>query len=153
MSFNLPVVYCQPGGGEMEKSSIYVYTQTNNWDLNPVFDVVRRLLNRANIEPEKELAPILLEAGEAVLFTSKCVHGSLGNTSDRQRFALVGRYTTTDVDVYPGKSPYFSFRKSIFPMDIKIPKSSLRPVAVHGDCAQYLEDWPVRRPNIEYYAD
>ncbi len=119
-------------------------------DLHPMFGMVRRMLARQGLALESRQQPVLLRAGQAILFTSKCVHGSLPNTSERQRFAVVARYTTPDVDVYPGRSSHFWFGKGVFPLAIRVPKERLRPVEVHGDCSATLAVWPAPEHNRRY---
>jgi non-heme Fe2+,alpha-ketoglutarate-dependent halogenase len=119
-------------------------------DLHPMFAMVRRMLARQGLVLEGQQEPVLLRAGQAVLFSSKCVHGSFPNDSGGQRFAVVARYTTPDVDVYPGKSSHFWFGKGVFPLAIRVPRERLRPVGVHGDCSEYLAEWPVAEHNRRY---
>ena len=119
-------------------------------DLHPMFGMVRRMLARQGLELEDRQEPVLLRAGQAVLFTSKCVHGSLPHTGDTSRFALVARFTTPDVDVYPGSDSHFWFGKGVFPQQIRVPRERLRPECVHGDCDDYLAAWPAPEHNRRY---
>lgn len=59
-------------------------------------------------DPDSEdVVEMEMEAGEAVIFTASCVHGSLPNiTQQETRFALSGRYVPTHVRVYPGINQY-----------------------------------------------
>jgi non-heme Fe2+,alpha-ketoglutarate-dependent halogenase len=51
---------------------------------------------------ESEAVAMEMHAGECVLFTASCVHGSFPNTTQRQtRFAISSRYVPTHVRVYP----------------------------------------------------
>jgi len=61
-----------------------------------------------NWEPQdSDAAVVELKAGEAVIFTASCVHGSLPNTSKREtRLALSSRYVPTHIRVYPGMTSY-----------------------------------------------
>lgn len=54
-------------------------------------------------EPDESKAVILeMKPGEAVVFTARCMHGSLPNTSKRKiRVAFTSRYAPTDVRIYP----------------------------------------------------
>ena len=122
-------------------------------DLHPMFDMVRRCLRLLGRDLEAEQRPMVLRAGQAVLFTSKCLHGSLANLANDQRFALVGRFTTPDVDVYPGPDTHFRFGRGVFPLPIEIEKQTLRPVQVHGDCSAYLADWPADRRASSAFAE
>lgn len=57
--------------------------------------------------PEEDVVELVMEPGEAVIFTANCVHGSLPNTSEREtRFAIAGRYVPTHVRVYPDQTSY-----------------------------------------------
>lgn len=47
-----------------------------------------------------------MKAGQAVVFTSRVIHGSHPNTTGVPRRALAGRYTSEAVDVYPEAGPY-----------------------------------------------
>ena len=48
-----------------------------------------------------------MEAGEAVIFTSRCMHGSLPNITKRStRFAIGARYVPTHVKVYPEQNHF-----------------------------------------------
>jgi Phytanoyl-CoA dioxygenase (PhyH) len=48
-----------------------------------------------------------MEAGMAVIFTARCVHGSLPNTSTRHmRLGMATRYVPTDVKIYPDQSSF-----------------------------------------------
>ena len=51
---------------------------------------------------ESQAVKMEMKPGECVIFTAKCMHGSLPNTSKRStRFAITGRYVPTHVRVYP----------------------------------------------------
>jgi non-haem Fe2+, alpha-ketoglutarate-dependent halogenase len=64
------------------------------------------------IDPNWEPSPddvveLEMRAGEAVIFTASCVHGSLPNATKREtRFALAGRYVPTHVRVYPEQDSF-----------------------------------------------
>jgi non-haem Fe2+, alpha-ketoglutarate-dependent halogenase len=48
-----------------------------------------------------------MEAGMAVIFTARCVHGSLPNTSTRHmRLGMATRYVPTDVKIYPDQTSF-----------------------------------------------
>ena len=56
---------------------------------------------------ESKAAAIEMEAGEFVIFTSRCMHGSFPNTSKRStRFATSARYVPTHVKVYPDQTSF-----------------------------------------------
>lgn len=51
---------------------------------------------------ESKARVMTMKAGEAVVFTARCMHGSLDNTSKRaMRLAVATRYVPTDVKIYP----------------------------------------------------
>ncbi len=125
---------------------------TDDPDLHPMFGMVRRFMARQGLALEGRAEPVLLEAGQGILFTSKCVHGSLPHTGHDPRFALVARFTTPAVDVYPGSDTHFWFGKGVFPLAIRVPRERLRPVCVHGDCSAYLDAWPAARHDRDYLS-
>ncbi|MEM7307031.1 MAG: chlorinating enzyme [Planctomycetota bacterium] len=48
-----------------------------------------------------------MRAGECVVFTSRCIHGSFANTTKRStRFAINARYVPTHVKVYPDRTEF-----------------------------------------------
>lgn len=49
---------------------------------------------------EEMIVPMPLKAGQAVIFTERCIHGSPPNTSDRRRFGFVFRTIKPDTKVY-----------------------------------------------------
>ncbi len=51
-----------------------------------------------------EVTSYPMKAGQAIIFSSMVCHASYGNSSDRSRVALGGRYTTPDVKIYDGFS-------------------------------------------------
>jgi non-haem Fe2+, alpha-ketoglutarate-dependent halogenase len=54
-----------------------------------------------NWDPDSEESfKMVMEAGQFVIFTEKCVHGSLPNTSQQHRIAFASRYVTSSVKVY-----------------------------------------------------
>jgi non-haem Fe2+, alpha-ketoglutarate-dependent halogenase len=61
-------------------------------------------------EPRPEdVVEFEMNAGEALIFTAACVHGSLPNTTERQtRFAITSRYVPTHVRVYPDMDQFVS---------------------------------------------
>ena len=55
------------------------------------------------VPDESESIALEMKAGECVIFTAKCMHGSFPNTTKRStRFAITSRYVPTSVKVYPG---------------------------------------------------
>ncbi|TWT41625.1 phytanoyl-CoA dioxygenase family protein [Botrimarina hoheduenensis] len=59
-------------------------------------------------ESEAEIVEVPCRAGQMILFTERCIHGSAANTTDRHRLAFNIRAIPTDVAVYPGKKFYRS---------------------------------------------
>lgn len=61
-----------------------------------------------NWEPDESKAvAMIMQPGECVIFTAKCVHGSFSNTTKNStRFAITTRYVSTDVMVYPGQTKF-----------------------------------------------
>ncbi|MFY0631882.1 MAG: chlorinating enzyme [Flavobacteriaceae bacterium] len=56
-----------------------------------------------NWEPDESKAAVMdMKAGECVIFSARCMHGSYPNTSDRSiRYAISSRYVQGHVKVYP----------------------------------------------------
>jgi ectoine hydroxylase-related dioxygenase (phytanoyl-CoA dioxygenase family) len=75
--------------------------------------------------------PLPAKAGEFYIFTSSLVHGSNANVTDRSRFAIGGRYTTTDVRVMPDWE-HATDAVHFAPMVVKVPVSELGVTLVHG---------------------
>lgn len=61
---------------------------------------------------ESKVATVECKAGQFIIFTAKCVHGSLGNTTRDRRLAYVSRYVPTSVRVYPGMQSFSEFGNS-----------------------------------------
>ena len=58
---------------------------------------------------ESEVVNLEMQAGEFVIFTAKCVHGSCSNTTqNKTRFSISSRYVPTSVRVYPDQTHFFS---------------------------------------------
>ena len=53
-----------------------------------------------------KLVTINMKAGEALIFTSRTIHGSEPNSSGKERLAIAGRYTSSAVSVYPDSGDY-----------------------------------------------
>ena len=68
-----------------------------------------------NWKPNEEKARSLeMKAGQFIIFTSKCLHGSHPNiTTDDTRFAMSARYVTPDVYVYEGMESYTSLSEEL----------------------------------------
>lgn len=59
-------------------------------------------------ENEHEIVEVPCRAGQMILFTERCIHGSAPNRTDRHRLAFNLRVVPTNVPVYPGKKYYRS---------------------------------------------
>lgn len=78
------------------------------------------------VESEHEVVSVPMKAGQFVLFTERCMHGSSANVTDRRRLAINARYTFADTLIYP-------FRGSNEPFDgSNLDVSSHRCVLVKG---------------------
>lgn len=67
---------------------------------------------------ESQALHIEMRAGEALMFTSRCLHGSEPNRSkDKLRMGLAIRYVPTDVKVYPNHTGKFTHFGEVFPLD------------------------------------
>ena len=61
-------------------------------------------------EPEEQqMVHFEMQPGEFVIFTARCVHGSLPNTSRKQRMGFTIRVVPTHVQVYSGMSEFDEF--------------------------------------------
>lgn len=59
------------------------------------------------IPDEDKAVSMIMQPGECVIFSARCVHASHPNTSERStRFAITSRYTSTDVKVYSGMESF-----------------------------------------------
>lgn len=59
-----------------------------------------------------------MQAGEALMFTSRCLHASEPNTSkDKTRMAMAIRYVPTDVRVYANQEDHYTHFGETFPLD------------------------------------
>ncbi|WP_394829364.1 chlorinating enzyme [Pendulispora albinea] len=61
-----------------------------------------------NLELDESQAAVMeMEAGQAVIFTARCMHGSLPNTSRRaMRLGIATRYVPTDVKIFPDQTRF-----------------------------------------------
>ncbi len=55
-----------------------------------------------------QIVTLPVEAGQFVIFTERCIHGSPANTTDRHRLAFNARVIPTNVPVYTNKEKYRS---------------------------------------------
>lgn len=59
-----------------------------------------------------------MRAGQCLMFTSRCLHGSEPNsTKDRSRMGLAIRYVPTDVKIYPYHEGQFTHFGEVFPLE------------------------------------
>jgi chlorinating enzyme len=59
-----------------------------------------------------------MEAGQAFMFTSRCLHGSEPNiTKDRTRMGLAIRYVPTDVRIYPKHDGHYTHFGEVFTLE------------------------------------
>jgi non-heme Fe2+,alpha-ketoglutarate-dependent halogenase len=56
----------------------------------------------------KRVVRVPVKAGQFIIFTERCIHGSAANTTDRHRLAFNLRAIPTNVAVYPNKKYYRS---------------------------------------------
>jgi non-heme Fe2+,alpha-ketoglutarate-dependent halogenase len=67
---------------------------------------------------ESKALHIEMRAGQALMFTSRCLHASEPNiTKDRTRMGLAIRYVPTDVKVYANQDSQFTHFGEVFPLD------------------------------------
>lgn len=55
---------------------------------------------------EEDMIAVPLKAGQCVIFSERCIHGSPPNRSNRRRFGFVFRTIQTDVQVYRGETDH-----------------------------------------------
>jgi len=87
------------------RDSKYHYSETDTGFFGYNFDDFK---TDPNWEPEeKDIVELELKAGEAVIFSAACVHGSLPNISEREsRIAITSRFVPTHVRIYPNMNKY-----------------------------------------------
>ena len=93
-----------------DKMLIHFVRSVSN-DPHARFDFVNLLINVIKRFDKKlinrdDIRTLSMKAGEAVIFTSRTIHGSHGNKTDAERLALGGRYTSPSVTVYPDAGEY-----------------------------------------------
>lgn len=86
----------------------------------------------AKLLPEKEIVPLPVKAGTAILFNDRCIHKSTPNNSNSVRWSVDLRYQPTDQDPMPQHGAGFLARSKRYP----------------GRVAT-LEDWLAHRPERE----
>jgi non-haem Fe2+, alpha-ketoglutarate-dependent halogenase len=67
---------------------------------------------------ESQALHVEMQAGQVLMFTSRCLHASEPNTSkDKLRMGLAIRYVPTDVRVYPHHDGQFTHFGEVFPLN------------------------------------
>lgn len=65
-----------------------------------------------------QIVTVPCKAGQAIIFTERCIHGSQPNATDRHRLAFNIRVIPTNVPVYPNKKKYRSvYNGGIYHLD------------------------------------
>lgn len=65
-------------------------------------------------EPDPaEVVHLEMKPGECVLFTARCVHGSMPHTARKARVAVAGRYVPTHVQVYRDMTEFTEFGETL----------------------------------------
>jgi non-heme Fe2+,alpha-ketoglutarate-dependent halogenase len=101
------------------------------------FDIVQVFSNEVikELSPEiiddEKIVTMKMKAGEAIIFTSRCIHGSHHNFVDRDRLAIGGRFTSSFVDIYPDDGEYREINHFL-PLKPVLDKKYLKGVLVHS---------------------
>ncbi len=67
---------------------------------------------------ESQALHLEMQAGECVMFTSRCLHGANPNTSkDKTRMGMAIRYVPTDVKVYANHDDHYTHFGEVFSLD------------------------------------
>jgi chlorinating enzyme len=67
---------------------------------------------------ESEAMHFEMEAGQVIMFTSRCLHASEPNTTaDRTRMGMAMRYVPTDVQVYPNHDGHYTHFGEVFSLE------------------------------------
>lgn len=88
---------------------VFVRTVSNDpharFDLMNLYTANFTRMDQDLVRPEM-FRTMKMKAGEAIIFTSRTIHGSHPNRASHERLALGGRYTTPKVSVYPEEGEY-----------------------------------------------
>jgi non-heme Fe2+,alpha-ketoglutarate-dependent halogenase len=101
------------------------------------FDIVQLYCNEVvnklspGIIDNAKVVTMKMKAGEAIIFTSRCIHGSHHNSGERERFAIGGRYTSAHVDIYPDDIEYREINHFL-PLKPVLAKKYLKGTLVHS---------------------
>jgi non-haem Fe2+, alpha-ketoglutarate-dependent halogenase len=102
---------------DIPTSSYFDDIDVSKYSYKDLCDYVRRRLNdeRGAVtldfhEGEHEIVSMPMRAGQFVMFSERCMHGSSANVSDHNRIGINARFTFLDTQVYP-------FRYSDNPVD------------------------------------
>lgn len=68
-----------------------------------------------NLLPEKEVVPLPVKRGTAILFNDRCIHKSTPNNSNSVRWSVDLRYQPTDQDPMPQHGAGFLARSVLYP--------------------------------------
>ena len=79
--------------------------------------------------PEKQVAPLPVKRGTAILFNDRCIHKSTPNNSNGVRWSVDLRYQPTDQDQMPQHGIGFLARSALYPERVAM-----------------LDDWLAERP-------
>ena len=67
---------------------------------------------------ESQALHVPMRAGQVLMFTSRCLHGSEPNiTADQPRMGMAIRYVPTDVKVYANHTDHYTHFGEVFPLD------------------------------------
>jgi non-haem Fe2+, alpha-ketoglutarate-dependent halogenase len=102
---------------DIPTSSYFDDIDVSKYSYDDLCDYVRRRLNdeRGAVtldfdDSEHDIVSMPMRAGQFVMFSERCMHGSSANMSDHNRIGINARYTFLDTKVYP-------FRHSDNPVD------------------------------------
>jgi chlorinating enzyme len=103
----------------------WFFDETKNIPFNPDntagfygYDFERLKIDPTWTPDESQALHIEMRAGEVLMFTSRCLHGSQPNVSKtKTRMGLAMRYVPADVRVYPYHTGQFTHFGEVFPLD------------------------------------
>ena len=75
-------------------------------------------IDEEHLPPGREPIPLIVEAGDIVLFNDRCIHMSKVNNSSTVRWSLDLRYQPTDQDEMLGHGVGFLARSRLFPEQV-----------------------------------
>ncbi|WP_294332949.1 phytanoyl-CoA dioxygenase family protein [uncultured Sphingomonas sp.] len=93
-------------------------------------------------EEEQDIVSLPMRAGEFVIFSERCMHGSSANLSPRNRIGINARFTFSDTTIYP-------VRNTSTPIDgSNLDISDHRSVQI-GEDRRYLDSATVRLSDLQ----